>query len=93
MPTLFTYSTKIDKRLVDRIIKVLYFNNYNFLKLAKKLRFKLEVKDNWNKLKIHLFYMEEEGLIEERHFPKGLVDYSIEQKGIDLYNKYYRHKS
>jgi len=49
-----------------------------------------DTKESWKKLKDLLKEMEEEGLIEERHFGEvlsGRVDFSIEQKGIDWIKK------
>lgn len=61
-----------------------------FLKLNNVKGYFEDNKEAWNRLKELLNKMEEEGLIEERHFGEvlcGRVDYSIEEQGIDLIEK------
>src|SRR4030043_1633155 len=57
------------------------------LKLQKKLKIDMNKKNNWEKLKMHLYFMNMTGLIEERHFPDGIVDYSAEDAGMKLLKK------
>jgi len=61
-----------------------------FLKLNNVQGYFEETKKSWKKLKELLDEMGEEKLVEERHFGNvlnGRVDFSIEQKGIDLLTK------
>jgi len=68
-------------------------NGYTFLEIRDFLNlndivvFFEEGKENWKRLKNLLDEMEEEGLIEERHFGEvlsGRVDFSIKNPGISL---------
>ncbi len=85
-------SIPLNKALVRKILKVLDeygesrpLKETTFLGIADKLNLDLNKKGVYNKLMLHLFYMEQEGLIEERHFLKDCtVDYAIESPGIAM---------
>lgn len=62
----------------------------DFLKLNTVKGYFEDDKQAWKNLKELLSEMEEEGLVEERHFDAGLggrVDYSIENPGIGMVGK------
>jgi len=81
--TTISYSVKLDDELVKRLLILINSDDLSFMELQKKLGLEWK-KDEIIKLKLHLYYLEENGWIEERHFEDGTVDYSLEQKGIDL---------
>ena len=59
----------------------------DFLKFNNVSEYSESDKESWEKIKDLLNEMEEEDLIEERHFGEilsGRVDYSIENKGLQL---------
>ncbi len=60
--------------------KAVSISGLPLLDLAEILNFKFE---NWYIVKLHLADMVNKCLIEERHFPNGIVDYSLEQDGIN----------
>jgi hypothetical protein len=81
----------MDKETIkDGILFLLEGDNYtlleirSFFKLNKIEGYFEEEKESWRNLKNLLNDMEDQELIEERHFDDGRVDYSIEQRGIDL---------
>ena len=67
-----------------------YLQIREFLKLNNVQGYSEDEKSSLQRLKQLLREMEENGLIEERHFEEkynGRVDYALEQKGIDLIEK------
>lgn len=84
----FKVNISLDQKLITKILKILN-NSLNdrggetLLELAKDLKFDLEKKGNWYKLRYHLDYLEGEKMLEERHFQDGVVDYCIENSGVE----------
>lgn len=75
----------MNRKLKLKILKLLdRSDGLTFLELSKALEeFRESRKEDRKRLKLLLMEMEDEELIEERHFPNGRVDYSIENKGIN----------
>ncbi len=84
-------SIPLDEDLVRKILEILDeygeggpLKETSYLGIAEKLSLNLDKKGIFDKLRTYLFYMVEKGLIEERHFDNGKVDYAIENPGIDM---------
>ena len=82
----------LDGKLVRRILSVLDkygetgpVKESTFLGIAKKTGLDLNDRRSHNKLRLHLYHMEQEGLVEERHFNGSCaVDYGLEKPGMEL---------
>lgn len=77
------FEIDFDKKLANNILKILRKNDAYYLDLLKKLRMD-SIKpnpSNWNNLRFHLVWLEEEGFIEEAHYPDGEIVYRLETKG------------
>ncbi|MHA1629058.1 MAG: hypothetical protein ACTSVS_02590 [Candidatus Heimdallarchaeota archaeon] len=80
----------IDQELVKKILRILYeygqtspCRETSFLGIAEKMESDFSEKVSYSKLKRHLLYLEQKGLIEERHFEENFsVDYDFEEKGL-----------
>lgn len=76
-----------DEELKRKILEITNEEEVTFLELFRELTLDMQKKANWKKLKLILMDLEDTGMIEERHFEDGRVEYAIEQKGIDFLNK------
>lgn len=80
----------IDQDMINKILRVLYeygeaspSYEASFLGIAEKLGIDFSEKGNYSQLKRHLLFLEQKGLIEERHYKKNFsVDYALEKKGL-----------
>ncbi|MDP3992561.1 MAG: hypothetical protein U1B79_01275 [Candidatus Pacearchaeota archaeon] len=75
-----------NEKIIKDILHLLSKKSVNYDEMGHTF---LEIKDllkniEARKLKQILIDMEDKNLIEERHFADGRVDYSIENKGLDL---------
>jgi hypothetical protein len=86
------FETKYDVNLENKILKCLFENMGELTMLEISRLLGNEYKEGslgWDELKLHLWNMEKEGLLEERHFGKDaaeydrVVDYSLEPKGME----------
>jgi DNA-binding HxlR family transcriptional regulator len=72
----------IKLKVLKLIHELQYGDGVLFLKLKENLKDVL----SWKELKLLLMELEEEGLIEERHFDDGRVDYKLEIKGYRFFD-------
>jgi len=89
---IYKIETEIDPSFIDQLLEYIYKESFDtpsqkctLVGIIKGM--KLDAKDDFKKLKYHLIYMEDEKLIEERHFVDGVVDYNPENRGIEIMNK------
>ena len=89
---IYKIETEIDQSFVEQILEYITTKacsipsqKCTFVGIMKGM--KLNSKGDHKKLRIYLMYMEDEKLIEERHFMDGVVDYNPENKGIEIMNK------
>ncbi|MFH1705503.1 MAG: hypothetical protein ABH867_01180 [Patescibacteria group bacterium] len=93
-----SFEIPLDQKFLSRLLANIYDyqgerpSETTFLKLAKRMRLDLEKKGRWDKLRFHLFFAEREGLLEERHLEDGVVDYELENNGLDRVHKEYQEK-
>ena len=92
-----TLEVGYDKKLESKILLLLSttkYDNFTLLNISNFLGEKYKIgSKGWEKLRLHLLDMEKRALIEERQFGEdagdwnGIVDYTIENKGIEQIKK------
>jgi hypothetical protein len=88
------YQTYLDEGFANRLLKYIYDHEdlYPSLKttfLAITRHFKIDFRDvvQINRLRLHLMHLCTEEMIEEEHYPEGVVSYRMDSKGLKLVNK------
>lgn len=90
----------IDEDLINKILRILYeygeatpSHETSFLGIAKKIKIDFAEKGNYSKFKRHLLFLEQNGLIEERHYEENFsVDYALEIKGLQKARELFEKK-
>ena len=83
---MLSHDSGIGDGLGHTFLEILAFLEKNGIWKREKYNKKKNI-ENWNKLKSLLQKMEDEGLIEERHFGRklmGRVDYALTSKGFKI---------
>jgi len=88
------FETCLDEEFARQLLEYIYDQEdlYPSLKttfLGITRHFKIDFRDKAkiDRLRLHLLYLCDRKLIEEKHYPEGVVGYGMERKGIEWVNK------
>ena len=88
------FKTYLDEEFTNRLLAHIYEQEdlypslkTTFLGIAKHFKIDFRDKAKIDRLRLHLRHLCDERLIEEQHYPQGVVSYGMESKGIEWVNE------
>ena len=88
------YQTYLDEEFANRLLEYIYdyedlYPDLETTLLGIARHFKIDFGDTkqMDRLRLHLMHLCDEDMIEEKHYPQGVVSYGMESKGIKWVNK------